>query len=72
MPAVEKVCLKEDYGRSNKKGTFIVSSVEVVSQHAASLIDYIKEGTQRALSLNNRGSARFGADDKLAEDHPRL
>lgn len=37
-------------------------------QHAAAMAEYIAEGEQRALAINNRGPIRLDADGKLAAD----
>lgn len=41
---------------------------QFASEHAQSLTGYIEEGTTRALSLGNRGPAKFTADGKLSPE----
>jgi hypothetical protein len=42
--------------------------MQVASDHAASLTDYVEAGKARALALGNRGPARFKADGKLVDE----
>jgi hypothetical protein len=39
-----------------------------ISEHAASMIDYIQEGERLALALDNRGPLRLDSDGKLHKD----